>query len=164
MAMVTQHKQQGVVLVAALVMIIAMTGIAVSLMSSSSLDLKMVNAAQESETAEMTIKGDAELSLRGAMNEKGASKLLWLNGQFGGVGVSQDITAQSANPDSKVVLFNENTGPTELDCPPQYAVTNGIKCNALRIQAEMKYGAQKKHIVVVHSGILQELGGAGQGQ
>lgn len=47
--MKSQIKQQGVVLITALIMVIAVTGIAVTLMSSSSIDIKITNAAQERE-------------------------------------------------------------------------------------------------------------------
>ena len=51
------HKQQGVVLIVALIMVIAITGIAVTLMSSSSVDIKITNAAQEREAAENELIG-----------------------------------------------------------------------------------------------------------
>ena len=46
-----KNKQQGVVLITALIMVIAVTGIAVTLMSSSSIDIKITNSAQEREVA-----------------------------------------------------------------------------------------------------------------
>ena len=45
-------KQQGVVLIVALIMVVAVTGIAVTLMNSSSIDIKITNAVQEREVAE----------------------------------------------------------------------------------------------------------------
>ena len=54
------HKQQGVVLIVALIMVIAITGIAVTLMSSSSVDIKITNAAQEREAAENELIGDVQ--------------------------------------------------------------------------------------------------------
>ena len=155
-----KSKQSGVVLVAALVMIIAVTGIAVSLMSSSTLDLKMVNAAQESETAEMTIKGDAELSLRSAMDLAANNPLIKGDGQFTDAGMS--IKHQNADPKSTITLFNEQTGPEEMPCPRRFAPTPGIVCNPLRIRASIKYGVGDKHEAVVQSGILQEIGSANQ--
>ena len=53
-----QKKQQGVVLITALIMVIAVTGIAVTLMSSSSIDIKITNAAQEREVAENEVHRD----------------------------------------------------------------------------------------------------------
>ena len=53
-------KQQGVVLITALIMVIAVTGIAVTLMSSSSIDVKITNAAQEREVAENELIGEVK--------------------------------------------------------------------------------------------------------
>ncbi len=41
--LVSIKKQQGVVLIVALIMVVAVTGIAVTLMSSSSIDIKITN-------------------------------------------------------------------------------------------------------------------------
>ncbi|MGB1292360.1 MAG: pilus assembly PilX family protein, partial [Pseudoalteromonas sp.] len=62
MAYLTQmkNKQQGVVLITALIMVIAVTGIAVTLMSSSSIDIKITNAAQEREVAENQLIGEVQ--------------------------------------------------------------------------------------------------------
>ena len=46
------NNQRGVVLIAALIMVVAVTGIAVTLMSSASVDIKITNAALEREEAE----------------------------------------------------------------------------------------------------------------
>ena len=56
----SQKKQQGVVLITALIMVIAVTGIAVTLMSSSSIDIKITNAAQEREVAENELIGEVQ--------------------------------------------------------------------------------------------------------
>ena len=56
----TRSKQQGVVLITALIMVIAVTGIAVTLMSSSSIDIKITNAAQEREVAENQLIGEVQ--------------------------------------------------------------------------------------------------------
>ena len=53
-------KQQGVVLITALIMVIAVTGIAVTLMSSSTIDIKITNAAQEREVAENELIGQVQ--------------------------------------------------------------------------------------------------------
>ena len=45
-------KQQGIVLILALIMVVAVTGIAVTLMNSSSIDAKITAAVQEREVAE----------------------------------------------------------------------------------------------------------------
>ena len=54
------NKQKGVVLITALIMVIAVTGIAVTLMSSSIIDVKITNAAQEREVAENELIGEVQ--------------------------------------------------------------------------------------------------------
>lgn len=50
--MVMAHKQQGMVLIVSMVLIVAVMSVAVTLMSSSTIDIKVTNAAQEREAAE----------------------------------------------------------------------------------------------------------------
>ena len=76
MAYLSKHanKQQGVVLITALIMVIAVTGIAVTLMSSSSVDIKITNAAQEREVAENELIGEVQRMIsdeasKGAANQ-----------------------------------------------------------------------------------------------
>ena len=163
MAYVMNIKQQGVVLITSLVMIIAVTGIAVTLMSSSSIDIKMIGAAQENDVAEYWVRGDAERAINQEVIASGNSRLLYLSGQFPADDtIGLDVTATGSK--STVTLFNNNNGPTLLNCPPRIAVTNGIKCNTLRVQSSLKYGKGDKHTVVIQSGIAQELGIVGQSQ
>lgn len=68
----SQKKQQGVVLITALIMVIAVTGIAVTLMSSSSIDIKITNAAQEREVAENELIGEVQRMISDEAN-KGAN-------------------------------------------------------------------------------------------
>ena len=80
MAHLTQlrAKQQGVVLITALIMVIAVTGIAVTLMSSSSIDIKITNAAQEREVAENELIGEVQRMISDEAN-KGAANQFFLS-------------------------------------------------------------------------------------
>jgi hypothetical protein len=163
MANVNFYNQKGVVLITSLVMIIAVTSIAVTLMSSSGIDIKMTSAAQENEVAQYWVRGDSERAINQEIIASGNSRLLYLTGQFPAdntIGI--DVTA--AGSKSTVTLFNNNNGPTLLNCPPRIAVTNGIKCNTLRVESNYKYGKDNKHSVALLSGIAQELGILGQSQ
>ena len=73
----SQKKQQGVVLITALIMVIAVTGIAVTLMSSSSIDIKITNAAQEREVAENELIGEVQRMISDEAN-KGANNQFFL--------------------------------------------------------------------------------------
>jgi len=156
-------KQKGVVLVTSLVMIIAVSGIAVTLLSSSSIDLKMMSAAQESEVANARIKADSELTI---VQEKKAAaeenRLLFEPGKFP-VDVTVGLDVTPAGSSSSVRIYNSNLGPSLLDCPIVVNPTPGIKCNMLRIEATLNYGkldsnSKGKHSISVNSGIAQEMG------
>ena len=75
-------QQKGVVLITALIMINAVTGIAVSLMSNSTIDLKVATAAQESDIAVNLLKGDSERSINQEIDKKELSRFLFMKGQF----------------------------------------------------------------------------------
>ena len=79
MAYLTQmkNKQHGVVLITALIMVIAVTGIAVTLMSSSSIDIKITNAAQEREVAENQLIGEVQRIIADEVS-KGAANQFFL--------------------------------------------------------------------------------------
>ena len=153
MAYVNPKQNQGFVLVTALLMLLAVTGIAVSLMGSSSIDLKITQTAQEREQSETQVKGDADKALISEMNKTAEqNRFLFLSGQFGDQ-ESLDITPENVN--STVTLFNMNKGPVIIDCPPKFAATSGIKCNMLRVNTELNYGKNDKHLVAVRNGIVQ---------
>jgi len=162
MAYVNSKQNQGFVLVTALLMLLAVTGIAVSLMGSSSIDLKITQTAQEREQSETRVKGDADKALVSEMNKAAdLNRFLYLSGQYGEQ-ESLDITPENVN--STVSLFNMNKGPVIVDCPPKFAATSGIKCNMLRVNTELNYGKNDKHLVAVRNGIVQELAVIGQSQ
>ena len=72
------NNQKGVVLIIALIMVIAVTGIAVTLMSSSSIDVKITNAAQEREVAENELIGEVQRVISDEAN-KGAANQFFFN-------------------------------------------------------------------------------------
>ena len=58
------NKQKGVVLVGAILMILMVSGIAVSVMSGSALDSKMIIATQESYMTESVARGSTEEAIK----------------------------------------------------------------------------------------------------
>ncbi|MBU2971086.1 pilus assembly protein PilX [Pseudoalteromonas sp. C2R02] len=161
-----RQQQTGVVLITALVMIFAVTGIAVTLMSSSTTDLKVVSGSQDKEIASNLVKGDSQRSI-GKQKLTGIdSKFFLLKGQFDDQDDNNfDITAE--NSESTVLLFNENNGPDLLACERRYAATPGLKCNYLRMETKLHYGNKDsngygKHKIEIHNGIVQALGTSGK--
>ena len=68
--------QKGVVLVAAMLMLLMVSGIAITVMSGSALDSKMVNASQDAYRAESVAKGDTELAIKNELQSGAANKFI----------------------------------------------------------------------------------------
>lgn len=167
MVILSDYKNQsGVVLITALIMIIAVSGIAVSLMSTSTTDLKVLSGTQDKEIASNLVKGDSQRAI-------GSEKLLGINsnfytrkGQFEAQpNKNYNITASSSS--STVLLYNENDGPDLLPCSRRFAPTPSLKCNYLRMESKLNYGKKDsngdgKHKIEIHSGIVQALGTSGK--
>lgn len=146
--------QNGIVLVAAMLMILMVSGIAVSVMSGSAIDSKMVNATQESYRAESITRGDTEKAIKDELAKKGNNQFLIKRNAYQG----GSITLISG--DTKVEMFNEVSGPTDLiDCPARYAPTPKISCNYLKLTSSHSYGKEKKHTLVLNTGLAQEMNG-----
>lgn len=148
-------KQQGVVLVAAMIMLVAVTGIAVTLMSSSSIDVKITNAAQERERADHQLMGELETVIAHEINQGSSSRFLWSLAQFAdnADAVQIDVTGN----DGVSVLRNMNPGPATLNCPRRFDYTAGVVCNIMRLDSSLEYGGKSHHKVALSSGIAQEL-------
>ncbi len=166
MANLTQrpNSQQGVVLITALIMVIAVTGIAVTLMSSSSIDIKITNAAQEREVAENELIGEVQRMISGEAN-KGAGNQFFLT--------PDEVTTISAgdkngmvianNNDMQSKMINLNKGAMNLECPRRFNFTAGISCNMMQVATTIEYGSKSKHQLTIVTGIAQEMANAGKG-
>ncbi|MCK8134042.1 MULTISPECIES: pilus assembly PilX family protein [Pseudoalteromonas] len=166
-------KQQGVVLITALIMVIAVTGIAVTLMSSSTIDIKITNAAQEREVAENQLIGEV-LRVIASEAKKGAGSNFFLTrdetktdtGKFDSDGkkkykFEKDIT--EAGNDMKSIMTNMNHGSLELNCPRSYSYTAGVSCNMVQVSTTIEYGSKSKHQLTIVTGIAQEMASTGKG-
>ena len=157
-------SQRGVVLITALIMVIAVTGIAVSLMSSSSIDIKITNAAQEREVAENELIGEVQRMISGEAN-KGAGNQFFLT--------PDEVTTISAgdkngmvianNNDMQSKMINLNKGAMNLECPRRFNFTAGISCNMMQVATTIDYGSKSKHQLTIVTGIAQEMANAGKG-
>ncbi|WP_394192158.1 pilus assembly protein PilX [Pseudoalteromonas atlantica] len=146
------NNQRGVVLIAALIMVVAVTGIAVTLMSSASVDIKITNAALEREEAENILMGNVQKVIATEARKGGTSKLLFTQAQIpdGSIPLTQiDDTASE--------LSNLNNGALDLPCPRDYDFTAGIACNMIQINSTITYGSKSKHTITVTTGIAQQM-------
>ncbi|NRA69850.1 MAG: hypothetical protein HRU24_02430 [Gammaproteobacteria bacterium] len=157
MATLTNNQtSQGFVLVTALILMMIMTSIAVTLMSISAIDLKMTNAAQQSVLNEYIAKGDTKKALQQELLLAQDSHFLWLATRFPAdktIGI--DITPVGSR--SNIRLFNNGSNTAQLNCPAQFAASSEQKCNILRLESRLNYGKKNQHLIVVHSGLIQEL-------
>ena len=154
----SQKKQQGVVLITALIMVIAVTGIAVTLMSSSSIDIKITNAAQEREVAENELIGEVQRMISDEAN-KGANNQFFLS--------PDEVTSIAASDKEGMVIathdgmqskmVNLNKGALDLECPRRFNFTAGISCNMLQVATTIEYGSKSKHELTIVTGVAQEM-------
>ncbi|ESP93812.1 pilus assembly PilX family protein [Pseudoalteromonas luteoviolacea] len=156
--MVNQAKQRGMVLIVSMVLIVAVTSIAVTLMSSSTIDIKITNAAQERETAEAYLMGEVQRLVKNQKQLFGASKFHLTNGQIdendNGV---HTFDNQDLNNPVDYELRNLNRGQLEVPCPRIYSYTEGVVCNMTELTSSVEYGDQGRHTVTVVIGIGQEI-------
>ena len=153
-----KKKQQGVVLITALIMVIAVTGIAVTLMSSSSIDIKITNAAQEREVAENQLIGEVQRIIADEAS-KGAANQFFLTPEE----VSDNGVVMAERDDMKSNMINLNNGVLDLECPRRFNFTAGISCNMVQVSTTMEYGSKSKHQLTIVTGVAQEMASISKG-
>ncbi|TLX45760.1 pilus assembly protein PilX [Pseudoalteromonas phenolica] len=152
--MANVKKQKGVVLITAMIMIVAVTAVAVSLMSSSSIDLKITNAAQERAEAETELIGEIH-KLIVAEGTSANNRFTLKRQQMPDDGM--DMSSSSTPSHMTNTLKNLNKGEMELHCPRQFAYTDGLTCNLTEMESTITYGSKNKHTITVVIGIGQEI-------
>ncbi|RZM85324.1 pilus assembly protein PilX [Pseudoalteromonas rubra] len=152
------HKQQGMVLIVSMVLIVAVMSVAVTLMSSSTIDIKVTNAAQEREAAEALLMGEVQRLIAREKGLQSNSAFNSLNGQFV---VDGAMASRTIHKDDELALAslqeNLNSGELLLECPRVFNFTNGLSCVVTEVQSTVQYGDQSRHQVTVVIGIAQEV-------
>ena len=160
----SQKKQQGVVLITALIMVIAVTGIAVTLMSSSSIDIKITNAAQEREVAENELIGEVQRMISDEANQGANNQFFLTPDEVTAIADGDDkgmVIANHADMQSK--MTNLNKWELDLECPRRFNFTAGISCNMLQVATTIEYGSKSKHELTIVTGIAQEMASVSKG-
>lgn len=151
-------NQQGVVLITALIMVIAVTGIAVTLMSSSTIDVKITNAAQEREVAENELIGEVQRMISDEATKGAANQFFLSPEEVDAVAAGNDDGMLIAeHNDMKSKMINLNRGILDLECPRRFASTPGLACNMVQISTTKKYGSKSKHELTIVTGVAQEM-------
>ncbi|CAH9063707.1 hypothetical protein PSECIP111951_02956 [Pseudoalteromonas holothuriae] len=145
-------KQQGIVLISAMIMIVAVSAIAVALMSTSSLDLKITNAAQERQEAESILMGEVQRAIAMQTALEGNSLFTRSRQQL----AQGNNTFNGLNGVTNAVI-SLNKGPMEIQCPRSYSYTSGVICNMTQLETSITYGTKTQHTVTVVTGIGQEM-------
>lgn len=159
----SQKKQQGVVLITALIMVIAVTGIAVTLMSSSSIDIKITNAAQEREVAENELIGEVQRMISNEAN-KGANNQFFLSpSEVISIAADEEGMVIATHDDMQSKMINLNKGALDLECPRRFNFTAGISCNMVQVATTIEYGSKSKHTLTIVTGIAQEMASISKG-
>ena len=153
-----KKKQQCVVLIPALIMVIAVTGIAVTLMSSSSIDIKITNAAQEREVAENQLIGEVQRIIADEVS-KGAANQFFLTPEE----VTDNGVIMAERDDMKSNMINLNNGVLDLECPRRFNFTAGISCNMVQVSTTIDYGSKSKHQLTIVTGVAQEMASISKG-
>ncbi|MBS3796230.1 pilus assembly PilX N-terminal domain-containing protein [Pseudoalteromonas sp. BDTF-M6] len=148
--------QRGVVLIAALVMVLVVSGIAVTLMSNSTVDMKVINAAQDYDEALTRAYADTSRAIYDEIKLNGATHFTTPN--LGTEDETVALTAAGAQSTFELVK-----APGELlatNCSPRRSANDtasDIKCSRdLRLFTTNSYGKGNRHLVSVIAGIEQE--------
>ncbi|MCF6436321.1 MULTISPECIES: pilus assembly protein PilX [Pseudoalteromonas] len=150
MALVKQ--QRGIVLITAMIMIVAVTAIAVTLMSTSSIDLKITNAAQEREEAESLLMGEVQRAV--AQQAALAEQSLFT---FSREQLEQGNNTFDGQNGATNRVTSLNNGPMEISCPRSYSATNGLICNMTQLETTINYGSKDQYTITVVTGVGQEM-------
>lgn len=149
-----RRHNQGFVLMVSLVMVIAITSIAVSLLSSSSMDLKMATAAEDREMATHIARGGNDQLYYNAVN-----RIVNSQNYFAAFATGTDSADYvSTNGAISTVSWLSATPRTETDCPRSKAPTEGLQCIFLQSSTVKPFGPNNANQINVASGIAQQVG------
>ncbi|GEK07908.1 hypothetical protein PPEP_a0678 [Pseudoalteromonas peptidolytica F12-50-A1] len=135
----------------AMVMVVAVMAIAVTLMSTSTLDIKMTHAVMEREEAESLLFGEMQRLIR---QEQRAPNNVFLRSRQQ---LADDGATVQTPGGLQATVTNLNNGELELFCPRQFDYTAGFVCNMTEVQATVGYGDKGRHNVTIVMGIGQEI-------
>jgi len=147
----SQAKQQGVVLIVALVFLVALTAVAAALMQNTTTDVKMAGASQEKSIVTQETVSEME---RVIFNEY--RKVDGTN-EFANIIVGT-VTLPVTDPQTMTATaVNANQFGFDVSCPRNSSPTSGMKCSIKRVQVSQVYGRDNNQTLEVNSGIAQQL-------
>jgi hypothetical protein len=152
-------KQQGVVLIVALVFLVALTGVAAALMQNTTSDMKMAGASNEKVVATQAAISAVDEVINNQLNIQ-PDNLFTKGGNL-----FSDYTSAQLLPTTTTTKATANTSvinnPSfdEMPCPrAKIASSVGIiECNNVQLQVQRLYGRSNTSNIVVNTNISQEL-------
>jgi len=145
------HKQQGVVLIVALVFLIALTAVAAALMQNTTTDIKMAGATQEKLIATQETISEMERVIYNEYRK--------VNGKnaFAEIIVGTITFPVTDEANMSATGVNANQFGFDTSCPRSNNPTSGMKCSIKRVQVSQVYGRGNNSSIEVNSGIAQQL-------
>lgn len=154
----TLYKQQGVVLVVALVFLIALTGVAAALMQNTTSDMKMAGASNEKVVATQAAISAVDEVINNQVN---TSVNVFTQGLQGLVAAASAVFLPTTTVTGAVANASVISNPSfdELACPRSLvAFSVGIiECNFLQLQIQRPYGRNSTSTIVINTNIVQQL-------
>ncbi|NQZ11237.1 MAG: hypothetical protein HRT35_29140 [Algicola sp.] len=147
------NKNKGFVLMVSLVMVIAITSIAVALLSASSMDMKMAVAFEDREMATHVARGGNDQLFYDAVNRTVNSQ-----NYFAAFPGSQNGSNYTSSHGAVSTVSWASANHVETDCPRSKAPTQGLMCNYLQATTVKTFSPSNANQINVVSGIAQQVG------
>ncbi len=154
-----QVKQQGVVLVIALVFLVALTGVAAALMQNTTSDVKMADATNEKVIATQAAISAIDEVIDNQLNIQAINLFTQGLNFLDGYTSAQLLPITTKTQATARALVINNPTYDETHCPrARVASSVGIiECNFLQLQVQRLYGRNNTSTIVVNSNIAQQL-------
>jgi type IV pilus assembly protein PilX len=154
------NKQQGIVLIVALVFLVALTSLAATLMQNTTTDIKMSSASEAKVVAlqkavsavDRVIYNQVKLDSVNAFSQPITEEF------FPNTHQAQLLANTYENVKAQVdIAHGMNALP--VDCPHQYLASSVqlINCRLLTININQRYGRNLKNYIEVNAGVIQQL-------
>lgn len=152
-------KQQGVVLVVALVFLVALTGVAAALMQNTTSDMKMTGASNEKVIATQAALSAIDEVINNQLNIQPNNLFTRGLNLFAGYTSAQLLPVATKTGATASTAVINNLTFEEYHCPrTRVASSVGIiECNILQLQVQRLYGRNNTSSIVVNANIAQQL-------
>lgn len=148
------NRQQGFVLIVAMIMLIAITGVAVALLVSSGVDNKMMSSAQEAELAMNEAKGAHDEAYRSEEFQIGGRNQFSLR-----LPIGQTLPVKTTQPNSAGVISTYTEIPEATTCVRSFTNNSGntgLKCTYNRVVTNTNFG-EVGQVITVRSVVSQRV-------